>query len=68
MNYNGKKFKTQSNSSNGETSSETIFSYYQEGNLLKATYSGGQIKESKKYYPLNTKGISLKLKLTITEF
>lgn len=44
MNYNGKKFKTQSNSSNGETSSDTVFSYYQEGNLLKATYSGGQIK------------------------
>ncbi|MBE9048672.1 n-acetylglutamate synthase [Pleurocapsales cyanobacterium LEGE 10410] len=39
-----KKFKTQSNSSNVETSLDTIFSYYQEGNLLKATYAGGQIK------------------------
>ncbi len=44
MNYNGKKFKTQSNSVNGETSSDTVFNYNQEGNLLKGTYSGGKIK------------------------
>lgn len=44
MNYNGKKFRTRSNSSNGETSSDTVFVYSQEGNLVKATYSGGRIK------------------------
>ena len=44
MNYNNKKFKTLSNSGNGETSSETVFHYKQEGNLLTATYSGGKIK------------------------
>lgn len=43
INYNGKKFRPISNSLNGETSSETIFEYKQDGNILTADYSGGQI-------------------------
>ena len=43
MNYNNKKFKPVSNTDNGETSEETIFHYKQEGNILQADYSGGQI-------------------------
>ena len=44
MNYNGKKFKPISNTSNSETSSDTIFEYRQKGQLLTAEYSGGAIK------------------------
>lgn len=43
MNYNGKKFRPIQNTENGETSAETIFVYYQEGNILTSTYQGGQI-------------------------
>lgn len=43
MNYNNKKFRPVSNTENGETSSETIFHYKQEGNILTSNYSGGKI-------------------------
>ncbi|WP_338763244.1 n-acetylglutamate synthase [Bernardetia sp. ABR2-2B] len=43
MNYNNKKFRPVSNTDNGETSSETMFEYKQEGNILTSTYSGGKI-------------------------
>jgi len=43
MNYNGKKFKTVSNSDNGETSSDTIFFYQQEGNIVTSSCKGGKI-------------------------
>lgn len=43
INYNNKKFRPISNTENGETSSETIFEYKQEGNILTSTYSGGKI-------------------------
>ena len=43
MNYNNKNFRPVINSKNGETSTETIFAYKQEGNILTATYQGGQI-------------------------
>ncbi len=43
MNYDTKKFIPVSNTENGETSSETIFVYKQEGNVLTSHYSGGEI-------------------------
>lgn len=43
INYNDKKFRPISNSQNGETSLETIFEYKQDGHILTAYYSGGQI-------------------------
>ena len=43
MNYNNKKFKPISNTVNGETCSETIFHYQQQGNILTAAYAGGKI-------------------------
>lgn len=43
MNYNNKKFRPVANTKNGETSSETIFHYKQDGNILTSEYSGGQI-------------------------
>ncbi len=43
INYNDKKFRTISNTDNGETSSETIFHYKQVDNVLTSEYSGGKI-------------------------
>jgi len=43
INYNGKTFKSVSNTDNGEVSAETIFHYSQQGNIVTATYSGGGI-------------------------
>ncbi len=43
VNYNNRVFTVMANSENGETSSETRFHYQQEGNVLTAIYSGGQI-------------------------
>ncbi len=41
--YNNKKFASVQNSETGDISSETIFHYHQEGNLVWAEYSGGEI-------------------------
>ena len=43
INYNDKKFRTISNTDNGDTSSQTIFHYKQVNNLLTSEYSGGKI-------------------------
>lgn len=43
MNYHNKSFRAIENTENGETSSETIFHYIQEGNILTSNYSGGKI-------------------------
>ena len=43
INYNGRKFVSVENTANGEVSSKTLFEYKQEGNILFATYSGGEI-------------------------
>lgn len=43
IDYNGRTFRSVSNSENGEVSAETIFHYSQEGRLVTAAYSGGGI-------------------------
>lgn len=43
INYDGRKFVSIENTSNGEVSSKTFFEYRQEGSILSATYSGGEI-------------------------
>lgn len=43
INYDNKTFKAISSSQNGEVNDETIFEYQQEGDLVSATYSGGNI-------------------------
>lgn len=43
INYNGKKFRSVSNSPTGEVSSQTVFHYHQLGELVWAEYSGGEI-------------------------
>jgi len=41
--YHNKTFRSVANSDNGEVSGETRFHYQQEGNLVWAQYSGGEI-------------------------
>lgn len=43
INYDNRRFIAVSNTDNGETSSETIFHYKQENNILTAHYAGGKI-------------------------
>lgn len=43
INYDGRKFITKMNSENGEVGEQTNFTYHQNGNLLWAEYSGGDI-------------------------
>lgn len=42
INYNGRTFVSIENTANGEVSSQTSFEYKQEGNIISATYSGGE--------------------------
>lgn len=43
INYNGRNFVSIENTENGEVSSQTFFKYKQEGHIISATYSGGEI-------------------------
>ena len=43
MNYHNKKFRPITNTENGETDSETVFLYQQQGNILTSEYSAGKI-------------------------
>ncbi|MBK8341580.1 MAG: n-acetylglutamate synthase [Flavobacteriales bacterium] len=43
IDYNDKRFRPVQNTTNGETSAETIFHYKQEGVVLTCAYSGGRI-------------------------
>ncbi|MGB5420172.1 n-acetylglutamate synthase [Algibacter sp.] len=45
VNYNNKRFKPISSSENSETTSDTIFLYKQNGNILTSAYTGGNIIE-----------------------
>lgn len=69
INYNNKLFRPISNTENGETTSETVFIYIQNGNILTSEYSGGKIikghliglvdengKIEMRYHQVNEKG------------
>jgi hypothetical protein len=43
ISYNGRVFRSVSNTTNGEVSSETLFSYRHENAIVWATYAGGGI-------------------------
>lgn len=43
IDYNNRRFRSVSNSANGEVSGETLFHYHQEGNVAWAEYRGGAI-------------------------
>ncbi|MGH9802814.1 MAG: n-acetylglutamate synthase [Blastocatellia bacterium] len=44
INYDNRRFAGVSNSETGEVSSETIFHYHQQADIVRATYSGGSIR------------------------
>ena len=69
INYHNRRFRPIQNTENGETSSETIFHYEQEGNIVTSEYNGGQIVKGSliavvsengeldmRYQQVNTKG------------
>jgi len=41
--YNNRYFKAVANTENGETSEDTVFHYRQQGNIVWATYQGGEV-------------------------
>jgi hypothetical protein len=43
--YHGKRFRSVSNTANGEVGAETIFRYEQDGAIVSATYAGGSVKK-----------------------
>lgn len=43
MNYDGRKFRSTKNSQRGDVSSETVFHYHQEGEIVWAEYGGGSV-------------------------
>jgi len=43
LNYHKKIFRSVSNTTNGEVGEETLFYYYQEGDIVWAEYKGGNI-------------------------
>lgn len=43
IDYNGRKFVAIENTENGEVSSQTVFEYKQQGNIISAAYGGGEI-------------------------
>jgi len=70
INHNNKKFRFIQNTKNGETSTETIFTYEQKENILTSIYNSGQIVSGHliglvdengniemRYHQVNAKGI-----------
>jgi hypothetical protein len=57
MNYHNKTFKPVQNSDNGEVTSDTVFRYEQNGNILTCTYSGGRIVSGHLIGLVNTEGV-----------
>lgn len=43
INYHDRRFQSAANTPNGEVGAGTIFHYRQEGNIVWATYEGGEI-------------------------
>ncbi len=43
FNYDQRRFRTVSNTAGGETGAETVFHYRQEGDVVWATYEGGEV-------------------------
>jgi hypothetical protein len=43
INYDNRRFVSVANTDNGEVTSDTIFQYHQDGDLVWATYRGGSV-------------------------
>lgn len=44
IDYDGRRFRSLSNSETGEVDAETVFEYHQRGDIVWATYEGGAIR------------------------
>jgi len=44
IDYDGRRFRSVSNSETGEVDAETVFEYHQRGDVVWATYEGGAIR------------------------
>lgn len=44
INYEGRRFRSVENSETGEVGPETVFSYGQDGDVVSATYEGGDVR------------------------
>ncbi len=67
FNFNNKTFSLIENSENGNVSSETIFKYKQEGNLVTANYYGGTIKYGKIIANLSNNTLNMLYQCITTE-
>jgi hypothetical protein len=56
INYHNKRFRTVSNSANGEVDAETIFYYHQDQNIVTATYIGGAVRRGQLIGLVDEKG------------
>ncbi len=57
INYHQRKFRSVSNTESGEVSESTVFLYFQEGDVLWATYQGGSILKGTMTGIVNEDGI-----------
>lgn len=57
MNYHNKKFKVAETAGSGEISSDFIFHYQQEGDVLTCSYAGGEIAEGMIVGSVNDEGV-----------
>ena len=44
-NYEGRVFASVANAANGDVGDDTVFHYYQEGDLVWADYAGGKVRK-----------------------
>lgn len=56
-NYNNRVFKSVANSSSGDVNEQTTFQYQQSGNIVTASYSGGNIITGSLIALVNSAGI-----------
>jgi len=56
IHYNDKFFRAVNNTANGETSSDTVFHYKQDYNIITAEYAGGKILKGQLIGLLNSDG------------
>lgn len=57
INYNNRLFVSVENTANGEVSSNTYFTYKQEGKIISATYGGGEIIKGVLIGVINEEGL-----------
>ncbi len=56
MNYNRKRFRVKQNSENGELSSDTVFEYVQQKNIISCLYEGSTIQKGQLLGVVNLDG------------